>query len=65
MMELVSDKDHKPIRLDDMDNYDCLWSEEAQTQSQLLEVLTSAELISRQLFDSGLVKRKIIQSQVC
>ena len=63
LLELVSDKDMNPIRLDDQENFDVLWSEEAQTLSQLQELLSTATEISRQLFDNNLVKRTVIESQ--
>ncbi len=63
LLELVSDKDMNPIRLDDHENYDVLWSEEAQTLSQLQEFLSTATEISRQLYDNNLVKRSVIESQ--
>ena len=63
LLELVSDKDHNPIRLDDHETFDVLWSEEAQTLSQLQEILSTAVEISRELYDNNLVKRTVIQSQ--
>ena len=63
VLELVSDKEGNPLRLDDHDSYATLWDHESQTSSQLMEMLSKAEVVSRQLFDANLVKRKIIQSQ--
>ena len=63
LLELVMDNQHNPIRLDDSDTYETLWTEEAQTLSQLQDILSNSIEISRELFDANLIKRKIIESQ--
>ena len=63
LLELITDKERNPIRLDDMETFDTWWSDEAQTVSQLQEILQNAVLITRELYESALVKRKIVQSQ--
>jgi len=63
LVELVSDKDLKPIRLDDHTTYETLWTHEAQSASQLQDMVGKALKISRHLFDNKVVKRNMIQSQ--
>ena len=63
LLELVSDKDGNPLRLDDHDTYDTIWDHESQTSSQLMDMLVKAEVVSRLLYDTNLIKRKVIQSQ--
>ena len=63
LLELVSDKGNNPIRLDNHETYDVLWTEESQTISQLQEILSTATEVSRELYDCNIVKRKVIESQ--
>ena len=63
LLELISDTDNNPIRLDDHDTYETLWSHEDKTVSQLMEMLKEAVEVSRDLFDKSLLKRNVIESQ--